>query len=180
MDFNVTAARRRLAETDNNISRLETDIRGSALRLNSIREALAADPFNSDSQLTDSPDTELGSDSTLNSQPAAVSGQEGLITLEINRAAIALQNARFGFEIGTLSRNDFLNAENNLKALLYKYEVDADDIERLNIFIGDSDHQNTSVLRGIVFLEPIVLASSRALEAGITVLLKNPEDFFEN
>jgi multidrug efflux pump subunit AcrA (membrane-fusion protein) len=53
-------------------------------------------------------------------------------------------------------------------------------LERLNIFIGDSDHQNTQVVRGITFFEPIVLVSSKALSAGATVVLKNPEDFFEN
>jgi hypothetical protein len=53
-------------------------------------------------------------------------------------------------------------------------------LERLNIFIGDSDHQNTAVLRGITFFEPIVLVSNKALSAGLTVTLKNPGDFFEN
>jgi len=53
-------------------------------------------------------------------------------------------------------------------------------LERLNIFIGDSDHQSTQVVRGITFFEPIVLVSSKALSAGATVVLKNPEDFFEN
>jgi hypothetical protein len=53
-------------------------------------------------------------------------------------------------------------------------------LERLNIFIGDSDHQNTAIIRGIVFFEPIVLVSNKALSPGITVTLKNPEDFFEN
>ena len=348
MDFNITAAQRRLAETENNISRLETDIRGLSSRLSSIRDALnaAVFPLDSNGQITDSANTEL------NSRQSGISGQEGLITLEINRARIALQNAQFAFEIGSQSRNDLLNVENNLKALLYKYEADADElehsialkridlenlrlsretireilidyrdnavirshtdgiilelsaergkyfqenaflvsigvgneftvecyisldnnfvnpgdicelsnashalkgtvrrvrpsangktitisltsddvsdgetfditfeknsaslftivpnkainqdndgyflyqikrrrgimgeeyyIERLNIFIGDSDHQNTAVLRGITFFEPIVLVSSKALSAGITVSLKNQEDFFEN
>ena len=53
-------------------------------------------------------------------------------------------------------------------------------LERLNIFIGDSDRQNTAVIRGITFFEPVVLFSNKALDAGVTVSLKNPEDFFEN
>jgi len=53
-------------------------------------------------------------------------------------------------------------------------------IERLNIFIGDSDYQNTAVIRGITFFEPVVLVSDKSLSAGITVTLKNAEDFFEN
>jgi hypothetical protein len=53
-------------------------------------------------------------------------------------------------------------------------------LERLNIFTGDSDHQNTAVIRGITFFEPIVLTSNKALSAGLAVSLKNPEDFFEN
>jgi len=53
-------------------------------------------------------------------------------------------------------------------------------IDRLNIFIGDSDHQNTVVSRGITFFEPIVLVSDKSLAAGMSVTLKNAEDFFEN
>jgi hypothetical protein len=53
-------------------------------------------------------------------------------------------------------------------------------LERLNIFIGDGDHQNTSVVRGLTFFEPIVLVSDKAVSAGTIVSLKNPEDFFEN
>jgi hypothetical protein len=53
-------------------------------------------------------------------------------------------------------------------------------LDRMNIFIGDSDHLNTVVVRGITFFEPIVLVSNKALSVGDTVSLKNPEDFFEN
>ena len=53
-------------------------------------------------------------------------------------------------------------------------------LERLNIYIGDSDHQNTIVVRGITFFEPLVLVSNKILSAGLTVSLKNPENFFEN
>jgi len=333
MDFNVTAAERRLAETENNINRLQADIRSLSSKLNSIREALAAE----NQQAEASP---------------SVSGQEGLIALEIGKAKLALLNAQLAFEVGSQSRNELLNAENSLKTLLYRYEVEADDmehsialkqidlenlklsretileilrdyrnnaiikapadgiimelpvergkyfqenaflvsigvgreftvectvsldnnfvnpgdscelsnanqvlkgtvrrvrptaagktvtvtiisdkvsdgetfvvtfeklsaasfflvpnssinqdndgyflyqikrrkglmgdeyyLERLNIYIGDSDHQNTIVVRGINFFEPIVLTSNKALSAGITVTLKNPEDFFEN
>jgi len=53
-------------------------------------------------------------------------------------------------------------------------------IERQNIFIGDSDHQNTAVTHGITFFEPVVLVSDKSLTRGMTVTLKNAEDFFEN
>ena len=53
-------------------------------------------------------------------------------------------------------------------------------LERLNVYIGDSDHQNTIVIRGITFLDPIVLTSNKALSAGMTVSLMNMENFFEN
>jgi multidrug efflux pump subunit AcrA (membrane-fusion protein) len=340
MDFDIASAQRRLAETNNNISKLQTDIRGLSSKLNSIRDALAAE------------NTDGSSENSRTESTRTVSGQEGLIALEIGRAKTSLQTTQFYFEMGSQSRNDFLNAQNNFMSLLYKYRAEADDIEqsialkqidlenlklsretildmladyrdnavirspadgivlelsaergryfqenaflasigvgqeftvectisldnnfvnsgdscelsnanhvlkgdvrrvrpsangktvtisitseevsdgetfdvtfekvsaasftlvpnsainqdndgyflyqikrrrgimgeeyyleRLNIFIGDSDRQNTAVIRGITFFEPIVLASNKALDSGVTVSLKNPEDFFEN
>jgi hypothetical protein len=333
MDFNIPAAERRLAEIENNIIKLEADIKSLQSRINNIREALAA-------SISEHP------------TPEQLTGQAGFIAIEINRANILYQNAQFSFELGLQSRNDMLNAENNLKALLYKYEAEADDfehniilkqidlenqklsretireiirdyrnntlirapeagiihelsaergklfpenaflvsigigrefivecsisldnnfvypgdkcelsnanhtlqgtvrrvrpstqgktviitvlsddvsdgetftiafekistasftivpnntinqdndgyflyqikrrkgimgeeyyLERINIFIGDSDHQNTIVVRGVTFFEPVVLVSNKILSPGQTVSLKNPEDFFEN
>jgi hypothetical protein len=307
--------------------------------LNNIREALTEDYSKTLDQIDPEPARPL-------------TAQAGLIILELKRARLVLQNTRFAFELGSQSRNDLINAENNLAALLYKYEAEADDLEhslalklmdlenlkisreaiaevirdyrnnaevkapatgvvlslaaekgkffpentllvsigvgrefivecsisldnnfvnpgdtcelsnashvlkgtvwrvrptaqgktvsisvaseevndgetfeitfeknsnasftlvpsgavnqdndghflyqikrrkgimgeeyyleRLNIYIGDSDHQNTSVVRGVSFFEPIVLVSSKSLSAGVSVTLKNPEDFFEN
>jgi hypothetical protein len=53
-------------------------------------------------------------------------------------------------------------------------------VDRLDVFIGDSDYRNTAVVRGITFFEPVVLSSNKPLSAGLTVSLKNPGDFFEN
>jgi hypothetical protein len=53
-------------------------------------------------------------------------------------------------------------------------------IERLDVYIGDSDLQNTAVIQGITFFEPLVLVSDKALQAGDVVILNNAEDFFEN
>jgi len=339
MAFDLVSAQRRLAETNNNISKLEMDISGLSSKLNSIREALTAG--NSESSEEEAEESER-----------AVSGQEGLIALEISRAKKAFQIAQLEFEIGFLSGNDMINAQNNFLSLLYKYEAEADEleqsiaikkidlenmrlsraaildiitdyrdnavirspaegtivelsaergkffqenaflasigvgqeftvecaisldnnfvnpgdncelsnsnhvlkgdvrrvrpsangktvtvslaseevsdgetftvtfdktsstsftlvpnsainqdndgyflyqikkrrgimgeeyyVERLNIYIGDSDRQNTAVIRGITFFEPIVLVSNKALDAGATISLKNPEDFFEN
>jgi len=347
MDFDLASVQRRLAETNNNISKLEMDIKGLSSKLNSIREALAAENYESLIKNTD-----VSFENPLSESSRAVSGQEGLITLEISRAKKTLQIAQLEFEMGFKSGNDFINAQNNFLSLLYKYETEADDIEqsiaikqidlenlklsreaileiitdyrdnavirspadgiilelyaergkyfqenaflvsigvgqeftvectisldnnfvgpgdscelsnsnrvlkgdvrrvrpsangktvtisiisddvsdgetfdvtfekistasftlvpnsainqdndgyflyqikrrrgimgeeyyieRLNIYIGDSDRQNTAVLRGITFFEPIVLVSNKALDAGVTVSLKNPEDFFEN
>jgi len=331
MDFNIPSAERRLSEIDNNISKLEADIRSQSSRLNSIREALSYESGTSAENIP--PDS-------------------WLIVMEINKIKNVLADAQLSFNYGMLSRNDLVNAENNLKALLYKYESDINDIEhsirlkqidlaslrltrdtadetlrgyynnsvirapsagvildlyaergkyfnenailvtigvgsgfivecnisldnnfvnpgdtcqlvnsngalsgivgrvrpsangktvtisitsddvsdgetfditfekgsgasftlvpnrainqdndgyflyqikrrsgimgqeyyleRLNIFIGDSDHQNTAVVRGITFFEPVVLVSDKPLSAGLTVTLKNTEDFFEN
>jgi len=339
MDFDIAAAERRYAETGNNIGKLEAEISGLRSRLGNIRTALAA----------------TVPDDAVEEQNAAVTvfaGQAGIIALEISKAKLALNNAQLAFELGSISKNDLINAENNLKALLFKYSAEADDLElslisklmdmenlklsreavrdllrdyrnnsvirapvsgivlnlpvergkyfpekallvsigvgseffvecnisldnnfvnpgdtcelsnashvfsgtvrrikpsiqgkavtisicsdevsdgetfdvtfeknsaasfvlvpnsavnqdndgyflyqikrrkgimgdeyylsRLNIFIGDSDRQNTAVLRGLTFFDPIVLVSSRALSDGVTVSLKNPEDFFES
>jgi multidrug efflux pump subunit AcrA (membrane-fusion protein) len=342
MSFDVEAVQRRFAETANNIAKLETEIRNLRLRLNNIREALAEETA-----------AETGTESSGAEKPVSIlSGQAGLITMEFDRARLALRNAQFSFELGILSRNELVNTENNLKALFYKYQAEAEELEhtlaikymdlenlrlsqetirkilgdyrnnaviiapssgiilglaaergkyfpenaflvsigvgreftvecsvsldnnfvssgdtcelsnashvlrgtvrqvkpaaqgktviiavasdeiadgetfditfeknsaasftlvpnsainqdndgyflylikrrkgimgeeyyleRLNIFTGDSDHQNTAVIRGITFFEPIVLTSNKALSAGLAVSLKNPEDFFEN
>jgi hypothetical protein len=53
-------------------------------------------------------------------------------------------------------------------------------LERLDVFIGDSDYRNTVITRGVTFFEPVVLTAAKPLSAGITIMFKNPEDFFEN
>ena len=53
-------------------------------------------------------------------------------------------------------------------------------VERQNIFIRESDTQNTIVVRGITFFDPIVLNSSKALSPGMSVKLRNVRDFHEN
>jgi len=338
MDFDIAATERRYAEIGNNIGKLEAEINGLRTRLGNIRTVLAA---NESGAYTEEP----------NAAPTAFTGQAGIIALEISKAKITLNDAQLSFEWGFLSKNDLVNVENNLKALLFKYSAEADDLElnltsklmdmenlklsreavgdllgdyrnnavikapvsgivlnlpvergkyfpenallvsigvgreffvdcnislgnnfvnpgdtcelsnashvlngtvrrikpsiqgktvtisissdevsdgetfditfeknsaasfvlvpnsavnqdndgyflyqikrrkgimgneyylaRLNIFIGDSDRQNTAVLRGLTFFDPIVLVSSKALSDGITVSLKNPEDFFE-
>jgi hypothetical protein len=335
MDFDLAAAERKAAETANSTGKLETDIRALRARLANIQAALAS-----------------ASSGAEEDAAAALSGQAGLIALEIDKARIALQNARLGFELGTVSRNEVTGAENSLKSLFFKYEAERDDLEftlaarerewgnlrlaedaarevleeyranrtvyspasgvilslqaergkyfpenapmasvsrgreftvectvsldnnfvsagdscalvnsshsltgtvlrvkpqaqgktvtvaaasgevsagetfeitfektsassftlvpngavnqdndgcflyqikrrkgimgeeyyleRLDIFIGDSDNENTAAARGITFFEPVVLASDKALSPGITVVLKNAEDFFEN
>jgi hypothetical protein len=53
-------------------------------------------------------------------------------------------------------------------------------VERLNVYIGDSDYQHTVIIKGISFFEPIVLIGSKPLAAGDRIFLKNAGDFFEN
>ena len=338
MDFDLPAVQRRLAETENNISKLEADINSQRSRLNNIRQALAAENSVSGQR--------------ARTVEAEMTGQAGIISLELERARLVLQNTQFAFELGSQSKNDLVNAENNLRALLYKYEAEAEDLEynlamkqidlenmklslesineilrdyrnnavirapadgiilslaaergkffqenaflvsigvgqefiiecsisldnnfvspgdtcelsnsshvlkgivqrvkpsanaktvtvtvlsgevsdgetfdvtfeknsgsslilvpnsavnqdndgyfvyqikrrkgimgdeyyleRLNVFTGDSDHQNTAIIRGITFFEPIVLVSNKTLSAGAVVSVKNAEDFFEN
>lgn len=53
-------------------------------------------------------------------------------------------------------------------------------VERLSIYIGDSDNDNTVVISGITFFEPIVQFSDKVFYDGSTVKIKNEGDFFVN
>ena len=52
--------------------------------------------------------------------------------------------------------------------------------ERLRVYIGDSDSENTAIVRGINFFEPIALVSDRPFSPGQSIRLRNEADFFEN
>ena len=51
-------------------------------------------------------------------------------------------------------------------------------LERLNVYIGDSDSNNTAIIKGILFFEPLVLTSDKPVGAGDVVRLTNVGDFF--
>jgi biotin carboxyl carrier protein len=51
-------------------------------------------------------------------------------------------------------------------------------LERLNVYIGDSDSKNTAIIKGILFDEPMVLTSNKAVGAGDVIKLTNVGDFF--
>ncbi|MCL2839902.1 MAG: HlyD family secretion protein [Defluviitaleaceae bacterium] len=48
------------------------------------------------------------------------------------------------------------------------------------VIIGDSDDQNTSIIQGITFFEPIVVISDKPFSEGQSIRLGNEGDFFEN
>lgn len=52
-------------------------------------------------------------------------------------------------------------------------------LQRLDIYIGDSDSKNTAVVQGITFFEPLLLLSDKSVTAGDVVSLSNAGDFFE-
>lgn len=52
-------------------------------------------------------------------------------------------------------------------------------LERLDVYIGDSDSKNTVIVQGIVFFEPIMLISDKPVAPGDVVSLSNAGDFFE-
>jgi len=53
-------------------------------------------------------------------------------------------------------------------------------LERLDVYIGDSDSKNTAIVQGITFFEPIAQISDKPVTAGDVISLKNEGDFFEN
>jgi len=136
MDFDLAAAERRYTEIGNNIGKLEADINGLRTRLGNIRAVLAATESDAD---TEEPDA----------APPAFSGQAGIIALEISKAKFALNDARLSFEWGFLSKYDLLNVENNLKALFFKYNAEADDLE-LSLTSKLMDMENLKLSREAV------------------------------
>jgi len=52
-------------------------------------------------------------------------------------------------------------------------------LERLDVYIGDSDSQNTAIVRGITFFEPIAQISDKPITEGDVITLANESDFFE-
>jgi multidrug efflux pump subunit AcrA (membrane-fusion protein) len=51
--------------------------------------------------------------------------------------------------------------------------------EKLRVYIGDSDTENTAIIRGITFFEPIALASDKPFAERESIRLRNESDFFE-
>jgi multidrug efflux pump subunit AcrA (membrane-fusion protein) len=131
MDFDMAAAQRRYAEIGNNIGKLETEIQGLRSRLSIIREALANDYLSSFDDHDFLPvDYPASSETPGVETTRPVSGQAGLIAIELERAAMNLRNTRIFYEMRFQSRSELIDAENTLKTLLYKYEAEAEELER--------------------------------------------------
>ena len=131
MDFDVAAAQRRYAEIGNNMEKLEAEMQGLRSRLNIIHEALAEDYLSSPENHDFLPVDYAASAEAPGAETArSLSGQAGLIALELERAALALRNTRAFHEMKFQSRSELAEAENNLKALLYKYQAEAEELER--------------------------------------------------
>jgi multidrug efflux pump subunit AcrA (membrane-fusion protein) len=123
MDFDLPQAERKLAEIRNNLGKLEADIRNTRFRLESVGKALASG--------------ETGDEESA----AALSGQAGLIALEIAKARLALEGSRLTFELGGSSRNDLVNAENALRSLFFKYQAEIEELEA-SLGAKNADLQN--------------------------------------
>ena len=135
MDFDIAAAQRRYAEIGNNIGRLEAEIRSIRSGIRNIREALAAD----DSRDADASTRDFNLETDM-------TAQTGLIVLELRRARLVLSNTRLAFELGSQSRNDLINAENNLLALLFKYQNEAENLEH-SLALKLIDLENLKITR---------------------------------
>lgn len=51
-------------------------------------------------------------------------------------------------------------------------------LERLTVYIGDSDANHTAIIQGITFFEPLMLLTDKPVNPGAVVTLKNEGDFF--
>lgn len=52
-------------------------------------------------------------------------------------------------------------------------------LERLNVYISDSDSDHTAILKGITFFEPVLALSDKPVASGDVINLENAGDFFE-
>lgn len=51
-------------------------------------------------------------------------------------------------------------------------------IQKLRVYIGDNDDENTAVIKGLSFAEPVTLYSSKPFSEGQAIALSNETDFF--
>lgn len=51
-------------------------------------------------------------------------------------------------------------------------------VEKLKVYIGDNDNENTIITKGITFFEPVVLLCNKELSKGDMIVLENEGDFF--
>lgn len=85
----------------------------------------------------------------------------------------------------TLVPNGALNMDNDG---YYLYQLKRRDgmlgqeyyAQKLRVYIGDNDDENTAITKGLSFLEPVVLTSDKAFSEGQSLNLTNVGDFFEN
>ena len=85
----------------------------------------------------------------------------------------------------TLVPNGALNRDNDgyyVKQIKKRSGLLGDEyyLERLDVYIGDSDSQNTVITGGVRFFEPIMLTSDKPAAPGDAVTLTNEEEFFAN
>lgn len=51
-------------------------------------------------------------------------------------------------------------------------------VEKLRVYIGDNDNENTVITDGITFFEPVVLFCDKEISEGDIIILENEGDFF--
>jgi multidrug efflux pump subunit AcrA (membrane-fusion protein) len=146
MDFDVAAAQRRYAEIGNNMAKLEAEITGLRSRLIIIREALAQNYLESPEDHNFLPVDYPASEAAAAETARSLSGQAGLIAIELERAALNLRNTQVFYEMRFQSRSELTDAENTLKALLYKYEAEAEELER-TLALKSIDLENLKLSR---------------------------------
>lgn len=86
-------------------------------------------------------------------------------------------------QIEMLVPNNCINKDSQGHFLLYiKRREGAFGLEyyvaRQNVIIGDSDDNNTIIVSGITFVEPVVSLSNKSVSVGETVRVQNEKDFF--
>jgi multidrug efflux pump subunit AcrA (membrane-fusion protein) len=105
MGFDVEAAERELREIRNNIRKLQNDIDYTAVKLQNLVRAL------------DRPEGGDDAGAEYREPP-----RPDLVSLDLNKARLALGEAELSYELGAKSRYDLEAARDNVTALYLKYE----------------------------------------------------------
>ncbi|MDR0708664.1 MAG: hypothetical protein LBF77_01190, partial [Spirochaetaceae bacterium] len=129
MRFDVEAAERKLREIQNNMGKIQRDIDYTTVKLETVTRALDEAGGNTGG---------LDDGSIAEDRPEF---RPDLISLDLDKARMALKEAEFSYALGAKSRYELEAVRNNLRALYLKYESEKAAL-RFDLEAKNTDLQN--------------------------------------